>query len=242
MGEQNLAAAYRELNVRGPVFVHADLSVAQTTSWLVAARTMHDSLDGYEIIVPTFTYSFCDGVPFDIKHSPAEGVGMFPEFYRIQSGVKRTPHGVFSVAGQTIPNIDDNAFGPGSVFSWLHGMDATFLFIGCSFQRCTFVHYIEQTVGVDYRYLKEFTGLVVDESGNTSIQTFHNYVRDLDRGVETTLDDMEQRLLASGRLKRVRVGDYNITAGRASDIYRGVTEALRNDPYCLVRFKPKEAA
>ena len=73
------------------------------------------------------------------------------------------------------------------------------------------------------------------------IQTFHNYVRDLDRGVEATFDDVEQRLLASGRLKRVCVGDYNITAGRASDIYRGVTEALRNDPHCLVRFNPKGA-
>ena len=128
MGEQDLTQAYAELGVRGPVFLHANLDVVRTGTWKAAAETLAASLNPYQLIVPTFTYSFCHGKPFDVKHSSAEGVGMFPEYYR--HGVKRTPHGVFSVAGKNLPRIDGNAFGPNSIFSWLHGMDGTILFVG----------------------------------------------------------------------------------------------------------------
>ena len=246
-GMLTLRRAYTTLGVTGPILLHPNLNLprelAATDTWKAAAELLAESLEPYHVAVPAYTYSFCHGRPFDVKLSPAEDVGMFPEWYRTQSGNKRTQHGIFSHAGTGLPNVDNDAFGPGSYFGWLHRRNGTVLNVGCTMrQGGTFVHYIEQSTNVDYRYRKDFTGLVIDEQRNQSIQTYGSYVRDLDRGVETVLQPMEQRLLDTGRLNAVDIAGYRIMAGRAKDIYDGVREALDEDPYYLVRFAPGEAA
>lgn len=69
------------------------------------------------------------------------------------------------------------------------------LIIGLDYQHSfTFAHYVEENVGVDYRYIKDFTAAYIDEKGNAAIKTYSMLVRDLDMGVETNLNPMGKRL------------------------------------------------
>ena len=56
----------------------------------------------------------------------------------------------------------------------------------------TFYHHVEQMVGVDYRFLKNFTGQYVDWDGKVSQRTYSLLVRDLDQGVESYAWPMEK--------------------------------------------------
>src|ERR1700730_12706132 len=49
------------------------------------------------LVVPTFSYSFTKGEPYDIRKTPS-AVGMVSERFRMQTGVRRTSDPIFSFA------------------------------------------------------------------------------------------------------------------------------------------------
>ena len=73
------------------------------------------------------------------------------------------------------------AFGEDSVFGYLHRNHAKALVIGLpTLAGLTFIHYVEQMVGVPYRFSKDFTAMYIDENGIESKKTYSMYVRDLE--------------------------------------------------------------
>ena len=59
----------------------------------------------------------------------------------------------------------------------------------------TFYHHVEEILGVNYRYLKDFTFKYFDNfSNNLGLCNYSIYVRDLEAGVITNVDPMGEKL------------------------------------------------
>lgn len=138
------------------------------------------------VLIPTFHWGFCKGEAFDIKRT-ASKTGALGNAAIKRADFKRTAHPIYSfmVWGkdqEQLVSLDaKESFGKESVFGYLHRNEAKALVIGLpTMSGLTFVHYIEQMVGVPYRYNKDFTAPYIDENGEKSIRTYSMYVRDLE--------------------------------------------------------------
>ncbi|HER26276.1 MAG TPA: AAC(3) family N-acetyltransferase [Rhodospirillales bacterium] len=191
------------------------------------------------LVVPAFTYSFCSDETFDPRQSPST-VGVLTEYFRRLPGVVRTPDPLFSVAVRG-PLANDFAaaspldcFSENSIFGMLARHDAHIACLGCGFDRITFVHYVEQSAGVDYRYHKTFSGRIVDDDGPRQMSVRY-LVRDLDRDAVTDTTRLKKRLADQGLLQEAPVGRVGLSIVRAQAFYRHGRALLDEDPAALIR-------
>jgi len=195
------------------LFVHSGLKGAlrlagSTREEKLATLTdgLRDNVSEGLLILPAFSYSFTRGEPYDRHNSPS-AVGVLSEHFRMLPGVRRTADPIFSCALLgALPSAweqrllavgDHDCFGPGSVFALLAESDAKLLFLGVDFEMCTFVHHVEQRLGVPYRQLKDFHGTVLDGDRKTPTRARY-FVRDLDADVESHFGPLAAALLAGG--------------------------------------------
>jgi len=128
------------------------------------------------LVIPTFTYSWCNGESFDPNRSECPDVGAYAQEAWKDNRFIRNNNPNFSVA--VMDNTDDGVvkneicdaitsstcFGTGSVFEkmWQISLDRPgyiLLFGGAHNDvvfRTTFLHMVEEQVGVPYRYNKYF--------------------------------------------------------------------------------------
>src|SRR6202011_4644957 len=91
-------------------------------------------------------------------------------------------------------------FGPNSAFALLHRVNAWIMGFACSFDRATFVHYVEKNAGVDYRHDKLFHGIIKNERRENERTEAVYFVRNLARKTPTTLSALKERLQKHRRL------------------------------------------
>lgn len=154
------------------------------------------------LLFPAFNFDFCQGKPFDIRHSVSM-TGALSKAALGRADFKRTRHPIhsFAVWGKHQKYLcglnNKSSFGADSPFAFLLSEKAIALIIGLSYQGAfTFAHYAEEMENVPYRYFKEFTAPYVDEGGNSKICSYSMYVRDLEKGVESSLDPIGKVLEA----------------------------------------------
>lgn len=110
------------------------------------------------------------------------------------------------------------------------------MIIGLSYTHSmTFFHHVEQMNGVDYRYIKAFTGQVTDETGKTYEDTFTMLVRDIEKGVITEVDPMGEVLEQRGIVKVGKVGEATVKLMKANDVFRVTCEEMKCDPHLLYK-------
>lgn len=138
------------------------------------------------LLFPTFNWDFCKGVAFDCNKTPVR-TGALPKAALKRQDFARTAHPLYSFAvwgkhsRELLQNQAKDAFGPGTVFEKMFQWNAKVLVIGLpALSGVTYIHHVEQMVGVPYRYNKEFTADYTDAEGNCSRRTYCMYVRDLD--------------------------------------------------------------
>lgn len=205
---------------------------------LIDAILDHLGRDG-TLVMPTFTYSFGRGEIFSVARSPST-VGAITEHFRRRKGVLRSANPMFSFAAcgrdaEAYANSDaEDCFGVETAFSLLHRRNAVLACLGCSFDRTTFVHYIEQSAGVDYRSFKMFEGIVEDREGNRRPARVRGYVRDLSRQSEARLPRLRARLLDQGLLRTAAIGRVGLTAVHARDMFAEGLRLLRRAPHALI--------
>jgi len=249
IARDDLVEAFRLCGVaRGDtLMLHADaMALAQLPPMSAQARfdVLFDALsdllgpDG-TLVLPTFTYSFTKGEPFDPATTPST-VGLLSEAFRTRPGVRRSLDPIFSVAArgrladQFAEAAADDCFGPDSAFALLAEQDAWLTCLGCSLDRLTFTHFVEQAVGVDYRYFKTFSGVRID--GQVEIKASVRYfVRDLDRNTPIDLSRLKATLAESGVLKTAPVGRVGLKAVRSSAFESAARAFLAQDPCGLIR-------
>lgn len=246
----DVTEALHSIGVRqgSTVLVHPDAIVAAQFPPMPADRRLDLLIGAIEaaigaagtLVIPTFSYSFTKGEPFDVLNTPST-VGMVSERFRTLPGVCRTLDPIFSFACRG-PAADElmaspvrECFGVASVFAALHRMNAHIVNLGCSMSRGgTFVHYVETAHGVDYRYRKVFSGTVVLTDGRMCESSVVYNVRDLTRKSEGDFRRLQKRLAADEKLRSVEVGRSRIMAVAANDLFDTAWKMLDEDPGCLI--------
>ncbi len=207
-----------------------------------------DAVSDGMLIVPTFSYRFCDGAPFDMARTPSE-VGLFTEFVRRDPRALRSTHPIFSVAaiGADAPflcrHLSNASYGAGSIFERLYASDAKLLHFDVPLaDACTFAHFPEQSVGVPYRYSKHFRGVSVIE-GESTVGDWEFYVRATERWDFLPQPANELRypkdLVAKGHSVFGTWKDLPLTVTPCRGIFDVISAGVRADPYYMLAGPPR---
>ena len=127
------------------------------------------------LVIPAFTYSWCNGQAFDpLKTECPNDVGGYSQQAWKDKRLMRSSDPNFSVAIlqntynkkdiQAILDIGNSCFGSRSVFDHMYQLskerNGYVILLGGAHSDCvfrtTFIHYVEEAVGVPNRYLKRF--------------------------------------------------------------------------------------
>jgi aminoglycoside 3-N-acetyltransferase len=230
------------------VLIHPDAIVAAQFPPMPNERRLELLIDAIEaaigasgtLVIPTFSYSFTKGQPFNVLYTPS-AVGMISEWFRTQPEVCRSADPIFSFASRgprahelcAIPVQE--CFGANSVFAALHQWNAEIVDLGCSLSRGgTFVHYVETSHAVDYRYSKVFSGTVILSDGQSCERSVIYNVRDLTRKSEADLRRLQRRLESGKKLRSAGIGRSRILAVTAKDLFDTAWIMLDEDPVSLI--------
>jgi aminoglycoside 3-N-acetyltransferase len=200
------------------------------------------------LVMPTFNFDFCKGEPFDVR-STASQMGIITELVRQMPRARRVFHPIYSfcavgaLADEIATLQNKSSYGADSLFAELMDHDGKIMIIGLSYNdSMTFFHYVEEMEGVDYRYLKDFTGKVINAEGQQATDTFQMLVRDWDRGVVTAVDPMGEVLEQEGVVRIRQIGEATAKLVRARDVYQITAREMKNDPRLLYRIESPEIA
>lgn len=185
------------------------------------------------LIMPTFSYSFCDGEVFDVAKSISK-VGILTEAFRNYKGVKRSEHPIFSFAikgsrESYYLDISDDAFDANSVYGKLIKQNGKLLYFGANVG-FTAYYLSEAYIGVPHRYYKNFSGTIILENGKIIEKTVPYYVRDYAK----EHNDLDEKKLVDFLVERELINQMNMLAGSISCIfirrmYESVVSKLRDD-------------
>jgi aminoglycoside 3-N-acetyltransferase len=196
------------------------------------------------LIAPTFNFDFCQGKPFDIRKTPSQ-MGVITELVRNNPQSIRVFHPIysFSIIGKLAGELGNlrykSSYGKDSIFGKLRELDGKIMVIGLPYNHSmTFFHHIEEMEGCDYRYFKDFKGLVTDNQGKTYDDTFTMFVRDIDKGVETAVDPMGEILEQEGVVNLRKIGEAIVRLMKANDVYRITAIKMKENPYLLYQVNP----
>lgn len=187
------------------------------------------------LVVPTFTYSFAKGKPFDYEDSPSE-LCMFGEFVRRHKDAVRSFHPHFSFAAigngkhEICDNISRSAFGYESVFDRLYKRNAKMMFLGTNItEGLTFFLYIEHMVGVSHCYHKAYFTPVY-KNKKLAEGPFFSYVRQLEKGFCADLSAFEKHLKDSGLVRETKLGAGSIQLVRSSEVFNEGYKKIQERP------------
>lgn len=155
------------------LYIHSSLKfgfpnpVLKKKELLEAILVVIKSLGVKNVLMPTFTFSFCNNKHYDPANS-ASRMGVLNEFFRKQEGVIRSSDPLMSTAllGEDIDlvlNIGHSSCGANSTFDKLrHRNNVKFLFLGPKIGDCmTYMHYLEWLYDIDFRYERRFVGEII---------------------------------------------------------------------------------
>ena len=195
------------------------------------------------LLVPTFTFSFCNGEDYGVRTSRSR-MGALNEYIRKLPGAIRSVDPLMSsvLVGEDrdlVENLGKHSIGANSTFDKLHRRGATvkFLFLGATVSECfTYTHYVEERLATPYRYNRDFTGSITD--GDRSWEdTYTLFVRY--KGVVPASSGLlENDLLRRGLLRRVGCGTSSVSCVDEPDGYETIVEHLRENPSCYLDADP----
>ena len=143
------------------------------------------------LFIPAYNWDFCQGKVYDPKKTEPK-TGSLAKAVMSRDDFIRTNNPIYSffIYGKKAKNFlkinDNNCFSIKSVFGYLIAKKAVNLFLGVDYKNAfTFVHVAEQKANVDYRYLKTFTGKVI-QSKKIKKKKIKLYVRNLKMGIGST--------------------------------------------------------
>jgi aminoglycoside 3-N-acetyltransferase len=248
MSDFDIQESFHDIGIKRNdiVMIHGDAGVAAQYLEISANRKVDFLIEqikdyfseGGTILVPAFSYSFTKNEDFDPRNTKST-VGLFSESFRTSNNVDRTNHPIFSIStwGKLKDDFQNgtilDCFGPNTFFEKLFERDVKLITLGCDFSSLTFVHYVEQKNQVSYRYLKSFSGCVIDSGQKVNVTTEY-YVRDLSFKTSCNLGLLcemakEKKLMTSGT-----AGRFPLHAIKASNFFRLAMELLDHDEYSLI--------
>ena len=194
------------------------------------------------VCMPTFTFSFCNGLDYNLATSTSR-MGVLNEFFRKQEGVIRSADPLMSVAllgedKDLVTGVGHVSCGENSTFDKLrHRDNVKFLFLGPKIVDClTYMHYMEWLYSVDYRYNRIFRGNVTI-GDKTSVEEYALFVRYKSVVPNTASYDYEQKMYDNGTAFVAKCGDGTISIVDEKDASVEYKKCLDENPYYFVNFE-----
>lgn len=190
------------------------------------------------LIMPTFSYSFCKNKPFDVKNTPST-MGVLSEHFRKMPEVARNLDPIFSFAIKGKDKEDflkpcTSCFDKNSVYGVLLQKVGKILLLGTKELGFTFTHFVEEQVGVKYRYFKEFKGQIIDEHSHTYETSIKYFVRALDKNSNLSVKKQVALLQKNDNFKSLDFANSSLTIIDAQKYFQSVFQALKEDENALL--------
>lgn len=222
------------------LFIHSDIVMGKIPTGIKRGELLSeicgvlDSLSIKHLIVPTFTYSFCNSEDYNVQTSRTS-MGVLNEFIRKKPGRYRTLDPLLSLSvpmdlKESFSNIGEHSLGENSGLDILHKTgNVRFLFLGARMGYCfTYLHYIEKMLDVPYRFDMPFSGKITDENGKEFEKT--QYIHTACYGVKSAdFYYFEDELEDKGFLKKVRFADSQISCISEKDAYREIVSKIKGN-------------
>jgi aminoglycoside N3'-acetyltransferase len=208
--------------------------LAQRCCERLVAELSHTTL-----LLPAFTSGFDPDGRLDLDAEPG-GSGVIAERFRTWPGTRRTRSAFFSFAvrGPDAPELVElepaEAWGAGSLYDWLHEIDATIATVGLFPTHCSFGHVAEwrHRDRIPYRYDKTFRGTVRHEGVDRPL-TETLLVRQLDPSPTNDFTWLAPHYLRAGQRLR-QAGGITASAIGARAKLATIESFLADDPLALV--------
>ncbi len=191
-------------------------------------------LDVATLVMPTFTFSFCNLEDFDRERSVTR-MGSLNEYFRTNSITTRSSDPLLSVAltGQErglVTDLGSHSIGKDSTYERLGKLsNVKFLFFGTELSHCfTYMHHLEWKARVPYRYDREFQGHLTT-NGLTVEDSRYLFVRYSGVSPGEGTFAYEELLLKQQTLLRVPAGDTSMSCVGLEDAERTYLELIDND-------------
>jgi aminoglycoside 3-N-acetyltransferase len=190
------------------------------------------------LVVPTFTMSYCWNQVYDKKTSKSIS-GMLAEMLRQDPEALRSDDGNFSIAAigpdarRFTEHSPEHSFGPGSF--WKLFLESGGKFCNFNFDSAsTFIHYVERTLNVSYRYDKGFPGKSVVD-GREVGGVFYHFVYDLEKPAHAPdFTKFDKRAKEEGLSRVAKLGKGTVLAISARDTFALIERELKRDPAFLI--------
>lgn len=230
------------------LYIHTALSFGQPNPQLKKSAMLGELLNVIKtlgvktVCMPTFTFSFCNGLDYNPATS-ASRMGVLNEFFRKQEGVIRSADPLMSVAllgedKDLVTGVGHVSCGENSTFDKLrHRDNVKFLFLGPKIGDClTYMHYMEWLYTVDYRYNRVFRGNVTI-GDKTSVEEYALFVRYKSVIPNTASYDYEQKMYDNGTAFIALCGDGTISIVDEKNASMEYKKCLDENPYYFVDFE-----
>lgn len=194
------------------------------------------------VVMPTFTFSFCNGKSYDPLTSKSR-MGALNEFFRKQDGVIRSNDPLMSVALKgkdtyLATNVGTHSISDGSTFDMIHHKSGVkFLFIGPRIGDClTYMHYLEWLFDVDYRYIRHFIGEIIDNGTSKTIDQ-DLFVRYNGVFANDASYKYEDWMVEEKAAKRIKLGNGFLSIVGEKDATNYYKKCLEIDPHYFIEIK-----
>ena len=197
------------------------------------------------LVVATSTTNLCEtDTPYDPENTRSI-VGAFNEYVRKLDGTLRSFHAFESYtaigprSAEICANVSPVSYGVDSPESRLVDLGAICIVLGVNPIRCcSTIHYLEQAVGVPYRYIRTYEH-PVSIDGETKLHTFYRNPWYRDSDIRKNTDRFFEHLYAQGfSFHRLPLGMGEVNVYSISEVYTKGVNALKDDPFLCLEFTP----
>ena len=197
------------------------------------------------MLLPAFSFSFSKNEDFDAQSTPCiEGTWSssleFLEYFRCLPGVFRSADPILSVAGlgpgaeKLLTRLPNTSYGKDCLHERLLEAGGKICGVGVSLADAPFIHYVEERVGVPFRYKKLFTGRVV-QNGKLRKQGWISTVPIQAVNGHPDGTRLEKVARSGGKCRVAQVGLGEVVSIDCQSFYELTRREIALDPWITAR-------
>jgi aminopeptidase-like protein/aminoglycoside N3'-acetyltransferase len=197
------------------------------------------------MLLPAFSFSFYRNEDFDAQSTPSiQGASSssleFIEYFRRLPEVVRSADPILSVAGlgpkaeNLLTRLPNTSYGKDCLYERLLKSGGKICGIGVDLGEASFLHYVEEAVGVPFRYKKLFTGRI-GQNGKLSKQ---GWISSVPIYAENGLPDgtrLEEMARSEGLCRVTNVGLGEVVSIDCRSFYELISREIAKDPWFTAR-------
>jgi len=193
------------------------------------------------VAIPTYSYSFVKNEIYN-QNETASSLDKASEYLRVQNKSKRTSDAMFSylLFGKSFSNRHFTSknyasFGEKSLIEDIYQKNGYLGAIGGVIEHLTEIHFLERKLNVDYRFDKQFSGVIIDQNSKEEEQTITYYCRDLESDYTPSFLQLKQDLKESNLIETWYIKEYNlkIEVIKFHDVFNFIKKKIKLNPQYL---------